>query len=283
MYSHEVKTFGIVIFESLYPNEIKTGTELMEGLLKYKKFQVDHMDVSVITIQTKDELIAQLLEIRRKVEEEYLFPIIQFEIHGYDDGICTNTGECISWEVITPILTEINTLLRNLLIIVLGVCKGASIIKYVGIQERAPFRVLIGSSGNITSKQIQEGFHAFYDTFFFDVDVINSIKKLRDVIGSDEIGILDIEDVFDQIFDPRRDPNKFKEIVDNQKNRLLSQHNLLNHFDDETLEKLAIKSVEEIFDLGRSRKAYFLMDDLQNEEKQKIDDELYGSENDYIN
>jgi len=278
MYSHEVKTFGIVIFESLYSNEIKTGTELKDGLLKYKKFQVDEMDIVVIEISTKKELLDGLIELRRKVEEEFYYPIIQFEIHGYDDGICTNKGECISWSEIVPLLSEINVLLRNTLLILLGVCKGASIIKYTSLEKRAPFRSLIGSSGDLTTKQIQEGFHAFYDTFFFSMDILESTKVLRDKIGSDQIGIMLIEDIFDQIFDPKRDESNYKRMMKINKEELLEKYPMLKNVEEVKLNKIAEKILLEIYDAGKETRSFYLMEDLNDEEKQKEMEEFFAAE-----
>lgn len=276
MYSFEVKKFGVVIFESLYEEDAKTGTELKDGLLKYKTFQIEEMEIELYTISTKSELIEILQNIIERIKNEFFFPILHFEIHGYEDGICTNSGECISWREIIPFFREINILLKNLLLVVLGVCKGVSIIKYIGTDTRAPFKAIIGSAGEIKSWEIQQGFHAFYDTFFFSMDVFKSIKALREVVNSDSIGISVIEDLYDKITNPHRDPKLFNRIVHDRMQEMMQKNPQLRNKNFSELEKQAIKEIEAIFEIAKNKKGYFLMEDLINPELAAKEHELYS-------
>jgi len=110
MYSFEVKRFEIIIFQSLGKHEIQTGTELADGLLKNKAFYVEEnlMTTRLVEISSKTQLLKELDLLYQRVSEEYIFPIIEFEIHGYDDGIGLNNGERVSWSEIVPVLRKIN-------------------------------------------------------------------------------------------------------------------------------------------------------------------------------
>lgn len=279
MYSFEVEKFGVIIIQSLKSNELQTGTELREGLLKYKKFQSDDMDILLYNVETKNEILDILNNVIKKIKEEKFFPVLQFEIHGYEDGICTNKGDCLSWNELIPLLTEINILLKNLLMILLGVCKGASIIKYIGTGDRAPFKAIIGSGSDIKAGDIQKGFHAFYDTFFFSMDTYESVKALRDAIGSDQIGIALIEELYDEITNPKRNIEFYNTKVEERVQMMLKENPELKQLDRKYLRQSAQIFIDEIFEQAKKNKDKFLMKDLIDPEMKKKELDLYNKEN----
>ncbi len=276
MYSFEVNRIAIIIIESLYPDERQTGEELEQGLLKYKMLGVDKGEVLLFKITSRAELFDVLRSVKRMVEEEFVFPFLHFEIHGYDDGICTINGDCISWRDILPFLMEINILLRNGLLLILGVCKGVSLVKYIGIMERAPFRMLVGSGTDISAGDIIEGFHAFYDKFFYSTDLYESTLALRERIGSDVIGLEFIENLYDEISNPRRDPDWFRNTVNERVEYMIAKNPELRSVDRNILNHEAELFLEGIFAIVKSEKDKFLMKDLIDPEMKKKEDELYG-------
>jgi len=160
--------------------------------------------------------------------------------------------------------------------ILLGVCKGASIIKYIGAHDRAPFMLIIGSGKDLTAGQISEGFHAFYSAFFFSMDVIESIKELRRTIKSDDIGVLRSEDIYDSIVNIDRSSQRYRELVEQEIDNIINKFPLTKKLGRPLLRIGAKNKIEKILKTGRLNRNRFLMRDLIDPKLQKKEDDLFG-------
>lgn len=263
------KRFEVVIIESLDRQDRKTGQLLSEGSLRHKMSEIEGGRVDFNQVNSKEEFFHVLEKITEDIKNESLYPIIHLEVHGSEDGICINNGDCISWSEILPKLVEINTLVQNTLILVLGVCKGIKIIKYLGIQERAPFRVVVGSLEDLDTDTIEVGFESFYETFFFSSDVGASVFALRESVGKDSIGVELVENLYDGIRDPNRDPAAYQKGIDDSF-LLLKEKSIFEgkNLSDEVLMNNAIYLVEKLFsDLAKNRD-YFLMSEFNLDDEE---------------
>jgi len=118
----EVKEFGLVIIESLKESDLKTGTLLHNGLLKYKKLQEPNLSSFLFTVKNKEELFQTLHGIIAKVKTNTLFPILHLEMHGSVDGVRLTSNEFVIWDELLPIFREINILLLNSLTVMTSMC-----------------------------------------------------------------------------------------------------------------------------------------------------------------
>ena len=265
MQSEEVKEFGLVIIESLRENDKKTGTILHEETIKYKKFIENNLSSYLYTVNNRDEFFRILTEIKNKIINDKFFSILHLEMHGFEDGVQLTSREIVKWYDLMPVFREINELLSNLLVIMLGLCKGASIISYIDPSKRAPFRAIIGATRDLDEIELLIGCETFYDNYFFTFNPVQSLDLMnREIdIQKPTFHLLTSEQCFDGIVDPDRDPVHFSKMVEDC--TLIEQQTNVD-FKDSSLEQIREyvddKIRRTLLELKKN-KDYFLMKDLK--------------------
>lgn len=265
MKSDEVKEFGLVIIESLRENDKKTGTSLHEETIKYKKFIESNLSSYLYVVKNKHEFFNILNEIKNKIATDKFFPILHLEMHGFEDGVQLSSGEIVKWNELMPIFCEVNELLSNLLLIMLGLCKGASIISYIDPSKRAPFRAIIGATRDLDEIELLIGCETFYDNYFFSFDLVKSLELMNHEIDEQKptFHLLTSEKCFYDIVDLDRDPEHFSKMVENFTS-IEQQTN--ENFKDKPLEQIrdyVDKKLRNLITKLEKNKDYFLMNDLK--------------------
>lgn len=265
MKSDDIKKFGLIIIESLPNEEQKTGYDLYSTIIQYKTFEFPDLGSEYYDINNRKDFFWLLKDLVRKAVEENFFFILHIEVHGFDDGIELKNGEEITWGEMIPYFQEINIHYNNYLFIILGICRGASILKYINPTERAPFRSLISSEKDIFLVDLIPGFEEFYKHFFFEFDAIESLEKYNSVVNNpkDKLLLVSAEYCFDTIADidrPTADKKKLKEIY---KERLIWNYPDLKYFPEEQTDRYIEAKLKETFEGLKTKKDYFLMRDLE--------------------
>ena len=160
---------GLIIFDSLGPNDFQTGEKLFEDL-KLKTYLNNSFLVYYKRIGNLETLDEVLNWIKNQIHLKLIYPLIHFEAHGNENGMQFNTNQSIEWIDLLCRLRELNILLINNLIVSMSMCKGASLIYKIDYYDRAPFKVLIGPDFSLKAGELYEGFYSFYDSFFFGYD-----------------------------------------------------------------------------------------------------------------
>ncbi|MBL7869826.1 MAG: hypothetical protein JNM71_17585 [Flavobacterium lindanitolerans] len=265
MTSEEIKQFGLVIIESLPDHETKTGFNLHSTIIKYKTFEFPDLSAEFYDINDRKKLFWLLKELVRKAVDENHFFILHIEAHGFDDGIELKNGEEVTWGEMIPYFQEINIRFHNYLFILLGICRGAGILKYINPMERAPFRALISSEKDIYVQDLIHGFEEFYKYFFFELDAVESLEKYNSVISDPKDKLIHVtaEYCFDAIADIERLTADKTRLKATYKSSLLKNYPDLKYFSDDYTNRYVENKLTEIFEDLKTRKDYFLMKDLQ--------------------
>jgi hypothetical protein len=256
--------FGLVIIESLDENEEKTGTTLHSETIKYKQFQEPNLSSFLYCPKTSEEFFKVLDEIKEKIINENLFPLIHIECHGGEDGIQLASKEIVSWVDLFTKTTEINIELKNRLVLFLAMCSGIAIIGKVNPELRAPFKAIVGTTSIISPKDLLLKYEEFYNNFFFSFDIVGSVKEMNEVGDSkNTFHFITSEFCFDGIVNPDRDPLHFKRSV----NQIAVQEKATNPiYKADTIEEVK-KTIEadmrNTLNEIKSKKDFFIMTDLQ--------------------
>jgi hypothetical protein len=158
------------VIESLPECDLKTGKNLVEGKLEEVKRTNPELLLAFEQPETMQELIQLLEKIHDEVQTEGLYPIIHFECHGCQDGLCMANNEFVTWDELRKILIDINQACKLNLMIVLAACNGAHLIKVATKMDRAPFWAIIGPEVEVTAGDIEKDFGEFYKIFFDKLD-----------------------------------------------------------------------------------------------------------------
>ena len=204
--STEIKRWGIVVIQSLNPEDTKTGESLYRDILRYKCYSKKESFSSFYDVHSIQDFRSAIRDIENSLIEGDILSL-QIETHGCDEGIGLSCGELLKWRDFYDIIRPLNVKTGHLLFIIMAMCKSIAMISSINPEERAPYRAF---------------FMAFYDNYFNLLDIAQALKALQEEVkdknGFSPFQALTAESVFDETFDPNR--TNFTEVVKTQLTRL---------------------------------------------------------------
>jgi len=155
---------GLIIFDALAESELQTGQRLFEDILDYCQEIDRHNYCTYYKIKSKQTLIAALKNVLTECKTGILYPILHFECHGDNKkGLYVSASkEYISWDEIIRQIAAINQATKNNTGVVLAVCYGFEISKFVKFTEPCPFNYVVAAQGEIQAGQLQDVVLPFY-------------------------------------------------------------------------------------------------------------------------
>ena len=221
----EIKRWGIVVIQSLNPNDYKTGEILYHNVLKYKEYHKSESFTSFYDVNSSDDFRLAVLDIKKSMSVGDILTL-QLETHGCDEGIGFNNGEILKWKDFYDIIRPLNIKTGHLLFIVMAMCKSIAMISSINPEKRAPYRSFICTTRKVTSDEIYRGFLAFYDKYFNLLDIVQALNALQEEVRDDNgfspFQVLSAENIFSETFNSNRN---ISGLVDNQLERLNMQKN----------------------------------------------------------
>lgn len=218
----EIKRWGIVVAQSLNPNDVKTGENLYHDVLQYKEYHKRESFSSFYNVNSSDDFRLAILDIENSLSEGDILTL-QLETHGCDEGIGLNNGEILKWKDFYDIIRPLNIKTCHLLFVVMAMCKSISMISAIAPEKRAPF---VCTTRVVSSDEIYRGFLAFYDNYFNLLDIVQALNALQEEVRDDNgfspFQVLSAENIFSEIFNSNR---IISGLVDNQLERLNMQKN----------------------------------------------------------
>lgn len=265
MKSKDVNKFCIAILESLPNEEEKTGYNLHVKINDNELLQEQSLVSEYYDVENKKDFLELLNDLTIDAIKNNHFYILHFEIHGLDGGVRLKNKEDVSWDEMLPIFQKLNFHYRNNLAIYLVVCKGATLIKSINPEERAPFKILISSEKDLFHRDFIFGFEVFYKNFISSLDPYESLEKYNSVIALPEnrLVIVDSEYCFDMICDIERDTADKESLVRNYKIKLYNRFPDVKYFPSDYTNFYIENQLKNIFNELKSKKDYFLMKDFK--------------------
>ena len=182
----EAKINSIVIIESLFDDDQKTGTELyndrVKGYIEYHRR--DEMHHELQNISSKTEFIELLKELTDKIDEYPPGLLIHVEAHGSSDksGIVFSDSSLATWKEIQDSFISLNVKLNNQLYISLATCFGRNFYKTIDYNKKSPFRAFISASAEVYPDEIIEDYGQIFE------ELIDSGDLIKAYISADQKG-----------------------------------------------------------------------------------------------
>lgn len=216
----EIVKYTIVIIQSLKDGDLKTGEMLYENLSNSLSIKYPDTSVKIYDVKNKLELAETFCKIYNEITDGELITL-QIEAHGCEDGVGMASGELVTWKQFFGIIRPINEKMVNLLLVCMSMCYGGALISQIEPEKRAPYRAFVGTGGEIKAGVLLDGFTAFYENYHNLLDSFAAYKAMKDATvdattGKSPFWFMASEDVFQRTFDPDRDPDNFKHIVNEQ-------------------------------------------------------------------
>lgn len=169
---------GLVILESLPPEERQTGSLLYEDLLHHS----DRLGfrLAYYRVETKREFLHQMAAVAQEARRGGLRPIVHLEIHGEKgQGLVLASGERVAWDELADLSRAIIETTDNNLVMVMATCHGYEAIKgIVTFREVTPFTFLLGPDQEVKSGDIEQAFGEYYRTLFERADFESATEFL---------------------------------------------------------------------------------------------------------
>ncbi len=171
----------IIIIQSLSVDNEFTGTKLRDDIEPLNIYHDLGLDIDLKNIDTKSELTDVFKSVEYETENDGLYPLLHFEIHGSDDttGLILSSGDYVSWEELIEPLTKINIACRLNLLVILAVCYGANLTRIIKPTDRAPFWGLVGPTHKIKTGFILKAFYQFYKTLLKSENGASAVSALN--------------------------------------------------------------------------------------------------------
>lgn len=219
----EIQRFKIIVIQSLKQGDLKTGERLYDDVLKWKNIFKPNVPTEYYTVDTKEEFIAQLDSIKDALIEGDILTL-QLETHGSKNGIALANGDSISWNEFQDLMRVINEKIGGLLVVCLAMCFGGATISTIQPEKRAPYRAIVAPYKEVPAGAVEDGFKAFYDVYDNMMDLPKAFTEIQksavDDTGRPYFDVLTSENIFDQTFDPDRDPVNTRRMAELQCMRL---------------------------------------------------------------
>lgn len=213
----EINRFKIIVIQSLRPKDLKSGEHLFEDVVKWKGILKANVPSEFYKVGSKDEFIDKLSEIRSELVEGDILTL-QLETHGADKGIEFSNGEMMGWSEFQDQMRLINEQIGGLLVVCLAMCFGGATISTIRPDLRAPYRAIVAPFKEVPAGSIEDGFHAFYDIYDNMLDLFKAMEELNKVAidedGKPYFHIMHSQTIFDQTFDPDRDPANTRRMAE---------------------------------------------------------------------
>lgn len=184
--------------------------------------------------------------------------------HGNEDAIGTSLDDCITWRELFHYTRQMNIKMNNTLMLVLSSCCGGGILSFIEPTMRAPYMAFVANTRPVTFADAMRGFPEFYNNYNNALDFPKALKALNACIDTSQIGVdgrqkteffvFTASSSFDEIFNPDRDPEHFKEVV----NKLMPST-------DSIPQELRVDKAKKIFrEHGEKLRPYFTFQDILN-------------------
>lgn len=216
-----------------------------------------------------NEFIACIINIQNNLKVGDVLTL-QLETHGCPDGISFTNDDIMHWEEFQDLMIGLNTQLGGLLVVCLAMCFGGATVSKLNLKARAPYRAIVVPFKEVPAGKVEDGFREFYSEYKNLLDLPQAILKLQEA-SKDENGqpyfyALTSEEIFDKTFDPNRDPDHFRKMVEYHCFRLtggLAPENL-NRIDTQIRQMLLA---------AKSFRDHYLFRDMYNKEDSTDDNE----------
>lgn len=213
----EIKRHRIIVIQSLQSPYKETGRDLYDDILRYKEYLNNDCFSEFYSVENKQEFVDTIKSITDSLIDGDVITL-HFETHGSERGVSLNSNEILSWEEFDDVVRPINVKTCNLLVISMAMCFGGALLSHIDPEQRAPYLCFIGSHREVSEEEIIEGYHKLYENYTSPLDIYKAFSSLTSIYterpDTNPFGLFCQDFIFDATFDPDRDPNNFKSIVE---------------------------------------------------------------------
>lgn len=169
----------IYVIESLPSDDLKTGTNLYNDIIKRKLWQLEGYDSELVEVSSKSELFKLFEEIKEAISSAEIIPFLHFEIHGNPKGFVLESKEQITWLELHNRFIEMNIATNLKIWVSLATCYGAYIHTIIKPTDRAPFYGYVGAWQELDANDLSVSYERFFSELLDSFNMTEAVAQLN--------------------------------------------------------------------------------------------------------
>lgn len=170
----------IAIIESLDPGEFKSGTHLGKYIEGLKVDFPGVPDAELTEVTGRVEFLKVLQALTDDAENGRGTPILQIEMHGWDDktGLAFPDDTSLSWAELGSALATLNKATRFNLLVCVSACFGGHFIEALLPSGPSPCFAMIGPTNSVSPSELLGSFRSLYRQLLTTLDANTALSAL---------------------------------------------------------------------------------------------------------
>lgn len=222
MPDQEIKCIKIEIIQFLRETDDPQGVKLYEEIKKIES-EDSIYEVRLHEVHDKNSFFSALDDIYNTITEPSIVTV-HIDSHGCEDGVgIDHSANFVSWQELYAHIRPINIKVHNTLMLIMSVCEGGGMMTRLEPWNRAPFMAFIANTRPVSFNDAAIGFPLFYKYYRSPLDFSRALDALNNSIDftvtlpdgrkKTEFFVYSSRELFEQVMNPDRDPDNFKNIA----------------------------------------------------------------------
>lgn len=175
---------NIIVIQSLFDNDKKTGSELYNDTIKRKIDYLQPKEIKMthkfFDVNSKKTFLEIFEDFQASAEFFNGGVLFHFEMHGLSDlsGLVFSDKSYIEWLELADLLREINITINNNLYVTMATCFGRFLYKGAIYNKKTPYSGYISASKEVSGNEIMEDFTVIFDELIFNGNLIYAYLEL---------------------------------------------------------------------------------------------------------
>ena len=171
----------VVIIQALDQGDDESGTKLGQFIDSLRSFHQNIPRVELINLQCRQEFLDVIDRLTREAEQSDECPILQIEMHGWDDksGLAFPDESSLLWHELATPFAKLNKATGFNLLVCMSACFGGRSLSFVKPDSPSPCFALIGPTESIFPDELLASFKSLYRELLTTLDANAALAKLH--------------------------------------------------------------------------------------------------------
>ncbi len=181
---------GFVIIDLVPEKDMQTARHIEENLLDEINADNSSLFCERYKCKTKDELIAVLNQVKKRLRAKGEVSYIHIEGHGSKESIKLPNDSSLPWDAVFEHFREINILCKNNLFFSSGACQSAYGFKAATITKPSPVFGMLAPEQVVVTGGVLDGYIAFYKSLIRNESLNDAFNAFADAANAKQFSLI---------------------------------------------------------------------------------------------
>ena len=181
---------GFVIIDLVPKEDMQTAKHIEENLLDAINAKKSGLFCERHRCETRDELIAVLNQVKKRLRDKGEVSYIHIEGHGSKENVELLDGSVLPWGTVFEHFREINILCKNNLFFSSGACQSAYGFKAATITKPSPVFGMLAPEQAVKTGSVLDGYIAFYKSLIRNESLNDAFSAFADATNGRQYSLI---------------------------------------------------------------------------------------------